>query len=116
MAFLDDDLVQTRRDTLVKDVYKTASCKYSKLLSSSGNGQFPEEQRKRLSAFVNSAHKFGKKVRLWASPENRIVWKVLLSCGVDLINTDKLAELRDFLLSENSVNNKSTDQNLDAHF
>ncbi|WP_317193247.1 hypothetical protein [Mucilaginibacter segetis] len=46
------------------------------------------------------AHKFGKRVRLWASPENTAVWKELLSCGVDLINTDKLAELKKFLLDD----------------
>ena len=41
----------------------------------------------------------GEKVRLWASPEKKIVWDELLKCGVDLINTDRLATLRKYLNS-----------------
>ncbi len=38
---------------------------------------------------------------LWASPEKAVVWDELLRCNVDLINTNKLVKLRDFLVSEN---------------
>eukprot|EP01037_Dinobryon_pediforme_P012054 gene12054-12144_t len=79
LAFIDEDLRKTSRDTTAANVYKLA-------------------KRTRLCAYVSMAHKYGKKVRLWASPENKIVWKELLKCGVDLINTDKLAVLKDFLL------------------
>jgi hypothetical protein len=44
----------------------------------------------------------GEKVRLWASPEKKAVWDVLLKCGVDLINTDRLVTLRQYL-STNTV-------------
>lgn len=50
-----------------------------------------------LKAWVDQAHQEGKKVRLWASPENKKVWKLLLKTGVDLLNTDKLAALQQFL-------------------
>lgn len=103
LAFIDEDLTKTYRDTLSKNIYQTASCKYSKMLGWNGKGEMPVAERKKLCAFVAMAHKFGKKVRLWASPENEGVWKGLLSCGVDLINTDKLAELKVFLQERNSV-------------
>lgn len=103
LAFIDEDLTKTYRDTLVSNVYQTASCKYSKMLGWNGKGEMPIAQRKKLCAFVAMAHKFGKKVRLWASPENENVWKGLLNCGVDLINTDKLPELKSFLLARSNV-------------
>ncbi|HVW95260.1 MAG TPA: phosphatidylinositol-specific phospholipase C/glycerophosphodiester phosphodiesterase family protein [Mucilaginibacter sp.] len=99
MAFIDEDLRKTSQDTSSANVYKLASCKYSKLLSWNGEGQMPAAEKARLCAYVEMAHRFGKKVRLWASPEKRNVWDQLLDCGVDLINTDKLEELRDFLLA-----------------
>jgi hypothetical protein len=39
----------------------------------------------------------GAKVRLWASPERKAVWDELLKCGVDLINTDQLVTLKNYL-------------------
>ena len=99
LAFIDEDLRETSRDTTSANVYKLSSCKYSKILSWEGRGDFPEDERKRLCTYVIMAHRFGKKVRLWASPENSIVWEELLKCGVDLINTDKLVSLKNFLLS-----------------
>jgi hypothetical protein len=92
--------MQVAQDTLTKNVYQTASCRYSRLLKWNGEGSLPLAERQRLCRYVAMAHKFGKRVRLWASPENTIVWKELLNCGVDLINTDKLVELKNFLLSD----------------
>lgn len=97
LAFIDEDLMQVKQDTLAKNLYQTASCKYSHLLKWDGKGNFSPFERQRLRMYVMLAHRFGKKVRLWASPENEIVWRELLNCGVDLINTDKLAELHNFL-------------------
>ncbi len=97
LAFIDEDLMQAKQDTLAKNLYQTASCKYSHLLKWNGKGVFSPLEKLRLCTYVMLAHRFGKKVRLWASPENEVVWKELLSCGVDLINTDKLVELKKFL-------------------
>jgi glycerophosphoryl diester phosphodiesterase len=36
-------------------------------------------------------------VRFWATPESPAVWGELVDAGVDLINTDDLAGLREFL-------------------
>jgi hypothetical protein len=97
LAFIDEDLMQVKQDTLSKNLYQTASCKYSHLLKWDGKGNFSPFERQRLRTYVMMAHRFGKKVRLWASPENETVWRELLNCGVDLINTDRLVELKNFL-------------------
>lgn len=102
LAFIDEDLRKTAKDTTA-NVYTMASCKYSKLVKWAGIGNMPDNQQKRLCAYVATAHKYGEKVRLWASPENDMVWRELLKCGVDLINTDKLATLKDFLLSSHKI-------------
>jgi hypothetical protein len=63
-----------------------------------GEGPMPEAERTKLQEFVAKAHKYNRLVRFWATPENPVVWERLLAAGVDLINTDKLPELRRFLL------------------
>lgn len=99
-AFIDEDLMKSRNDTLSPGLYQTASCKYSNMINWDGNGAMPEKDRCRLMKYVELAHKYQKKVRLWASPEKEEVWKELLNCGVDLINTDHLSALKNFLLLE----------------
>jgi hypothetical protein len=101
LAFIDDDLRKAARDTIAH-VSTMASCKYSKLIKWKGNGAMPDHEKARLVSYVDKAHKNGDQVRLWASPDNKTVWKEILNCGVDLINTDKLVALKNFLVAENS--------------
>jgi len=65
-----------------------------------GTGPMPEAERMKLKEFVARAHKRGRMVRFWATPETPALWRELLAADVDLINTDKLAELRAFLEKE----------------
>lgn len=97
LAFIDDDLRKIARDTVTHNVFTMASCKYSWLLHWDGKGQIPFYEKQRLCAFVVIAHSMGAKVRLWASPERKAVWDELLKCGVDLINTDHLVTLKNYL-------------------
>lgn len=72
-----------------------------------GVGQMPADERERLGEIVKVSHEKGRRVRFWATPDNRspareALWHELISASVDLINTDDLESLREFLLS-NSV-------------
>jgi hypothetical protein len=58
-----------------------------------------DAERQKLREFVAKAGKHKRMVRFWGTPENRTVWQELRDAGVDLINTDKLAELQEFLRS-----------------
>lgn len=100
LVFMDDDLRQTGADTTGK-TYRTASCKYSRILKWKGKGEISPKQKQLLADYVTRAHQCGMKVRLWASPENTTVWNELLKCNVDLINTNKLNRLKNFLIAEN---------------
>jgi hypothetical protein len=62
-----------------------------------GTGAMPDDEQKKLRAFVAKAHKQGRKVRFWATPETEAMWKELLAADVDFLNTDKLKELEKFL-------------------
>lgn len=99
LAFIDKDLRKGVRDTVGANIYAMASCKYSKLIKWNGYGTLPASQKARLINYVTAAHSRGERVRLWASPENKTVWKELLKCGVDLINTNQLVALKRFLIS-----------------
>ncbi len=62
-----------------------------------GVGPMPEVEREKLRQLTRRAHLQGRRLRLWAAPDNEAGWKELFEAGVDLLNTDKLAELEGFL-------------------
>lgn len=67
-----------------------------------GEGEMPQDQRAKLDEIVATAHDNGWEVRFWATPdepgpEREAIWTVLDEAGVDLINTDDLAGLQEFL-------------------
>ncbi|MFJ7415988.1 phosphatidylinositol-specific phospholipase C/glycerophosphodiester phosphodiesterase family protein [Streptomyces sp. NPDC098077] len=67
-----------------------------------GDGPFPRAERDRLRALVATAHREGRRIRFWATPdlpgpEREAVWSELLAAGVDHLNTDDLAGLERFL-------------------
>lgn len=67
-----------------------------------GDGPMPATERDKLREFVGKAHKHGRMVRFWATPEKPELWKELLAAKVDLINADRLVQLRQFLI-ENAL-------------
>lgn len=95
LVMLDDMLDQVLTGNQ-NHLFAMASCKYSKVLHWTGKSRIPAKEKTKLLNLVKIAHSQGKKVRLWASPENENVWNELLNCGVDYINTDKLVKLKDF--------------------
>ena len=73
-----------------------------------GEGAMPAEERKKLIRIVAAAHAKERRVRFWntpdkPSPARTAVWLELLSAGVDLINTDDLEGLQQFLLEHDPV-------------
>jgi hypothetical protein len=72
---------------------------YYKIIRWNGQGSISQEEKLILEKLAQAVHSQGKKLRLWASPENENVWQVLLDAGVDFVNTDKLQELQSFMQS-----------------
>jgi hypothetical protein len=60
-------------------------------------GPIPDAERRKIRDLVAQAHAQGRRLRFWATPDTPEVWQVLRAEGVDLIGTDHLVGLRDFL-------------------
>lgn len=101
-AFVDDRLNENTAKSA--DVYLMSSCKYSKFLHWAGKGVISQKEDLKFKIAIEQAHQQGKKVRLYAAPENKAVWRYLLTAGVDLINTDELSTLKTFLTDKENVN------------
>ena len=82
------------------DLLPWISASWPSLIKWDGTGAMPDVERASLREVVGKAHKRGRMVRFWATPERPEVWKELVGADVDLINTDMLAELRSFLLKQ----------------
>ena len=98
-VFIDENLIQMAKEKNPADLCPIASCQYNRIVGRKGQETISKKEKDALCRYVQIAHQNGKKVRLWASPEDAGVWKELLNCGVDLINTDNLVELKTFLLN-----------------
>lgn len=57
-----------------------------------------EAEIRRIYEFAAKAKAQGKKIRLWATPENEELWEELVKAEVGLINTDDLGRLRRYLM------------------
>jgi glycerophosphoryl diester phosphodiesterase len=99
-VFVDADLRKINQEEPFPEMFTTASCKYSSLITWRGKGTISGFEKERLQELVARAHLSGTKVRLWGSPENERVWHFLRNCGVDLINTDKLIALKRFFIKD----------------
>lgn len=93
-----DDLTSGASATLVPVI----SEQWGKFFQWRGNEPMPAGERMQLEEFVAKAHQQGRWVRFWGAPDRPEVWRVLYDAGVDLINTDRLEGLRDFLRSQMS--------------
>ena len=84
------------------------SDKWSNHFSWCGQGPMPTNQKARLDSLVRLAHGQKKWIRFWATDvrppsAQQDLWAELLQAGVDLINTDKLADFRAWLKHSSKV-------------
>jgi len=63
-----------------------------------GTGIMSAKDREKLDKVVQQAHSKGRKLRFWATPEKEAFWQMQLDSKIDVINTDRLKELKLFLL------------------
>jgi hypothetical protein len=77
--------------------------RFSKIVKWNGKGEIKARELDKIKQLTAKAHAEGKLVRLWASPEEELVWETLLDAGVDLINTDLITQLQNFLTEREKV-------------
>ena len=62
-----------------------------------GAEEMPPDDKRRLDEIVAKAHQQGRRVRFWGAPDQPVFWREMLAHRVDLINTDDLSGLQQFL-------------------
>ena len=65
-----------------------------------GEGECPAGDLAKLHSIVARCHAQGRRLRFWATRDRPQAWQFLQANGVDILGTDHLAELRQYLLSE----------------
>jgi len=110
-ALLSEKTRLVALDGRVKDLNGSApatimplsSERWGSLFKWRGVGPMPEDEATYLKELAQRAHAQGRKIRFWAIPDNPAGWAALRQAGVDLINTDRLAQLRHHLLDNTKV-------------
>lgn len=62
-----------------------------------GTGPLPPAEKARVREIVAKAHTHGRRVRFWGSPDKPVFWQEMFDDDVDLINTDNLGGVEEFL-------------------
>ncbi|SDS71046.1 alkaline phosphatase [Mucilaginibacter mallensis] len=70
---------------------------FSKYVHWNGKGVLNSEEVARVSAGIDSVHAAGKMIRFYETPDTKSSWLALIRLKVDVIGTDKVEELGDFL-------------------
>lgn len=56
----------------------------------------PQDSTGSLEQLVKKVHSMGKLLRLWGTPDDPSSWKRFQQAGIDIINTDKVEECRNY--------------------
>ena len=94
--FFDDDLKQPHSADQWQRVH-LVSLPFDKISQWKGAGPVPHKDLQILRHTIDSVHNAGKPIRFWAAPDNREAWKQQEKLGVDLIGTDLIGELANYL-------------------
>ncbi len=65
-----------------------------------GYKDFPEKEKEHLLTLIEKVHNEGRMIRFWGSPDNLRSWELLYTNDIDLINTDKVSELYNFIVEQ----------------
>ena len=60
-----------------------------------------KDSTSQLKELVEQVHEMNKLLRLWGTPDDPSSWKRFQQLGVDIINTDKVEECRNYFINSN---------------
>ena len=82
------------------------SLPFNKLSGWKGSGFLINEEKEKITQVIDSAHSKGKPIRFWAAPDTETSWKWQMKLGADLIGTDRINDLANFLRKEKKEQKK----------
>ena len=95
-VFFDDDLKLSHTISEWERVGQV-SLEFTKFSTWKGKSSIEPEDKNLLRQVIDSVHRAGKTIRFWAAPDNKASWILQMELGVDLIGTDKIDKLANFL-------------------
>ncbi len=94
--FFDDDL-KLHHNAAEWERVGLVSLPFVRFSAWKGENSLEQKDKKLLKHTIDSVHLAGKTIRFWAVPDNETSWTMQMKLGVDLIGTDKIDELANFL-------------------
>ena len=79
---------------------------FGKYVKWDGRRDLTDNETGRIKGGIDSVHSAGKKIRFWETPDTKKSWQQLMTLGVDVIGTDAIEELGDFLNKESNQETK----------
>ncbi len=95
-VFIDGRLSDLGK-SISKNVMPLISINWKKEFNWRGYKEFPSKEEEHLLELIKKVHSEQKMIRFWGSPDNLKSWELLYLNNVDLINTDKIAELYNYI-------------------
>lgn len=97
LMFIDGRLSDVSATAPLPQTIPLISDSYDDKFKWNGKGDMPADERFKLRRMAQLVHAQGGKFRLWGVPDTEDAWREFYDAGVDLVNTDKLAPLAEFL-------------------
>jgi len=94
--FFDDDL---KLPHLISEWERVGqvSLHFTKFSTWKGKSSVDPKDKNLLRQVIDSVHMAGKTIRFWGAPDNKASWILQMELGADLIGTDKIDKLANFL-------------------
>lgn len=94
--FIDGRLADLGRG-YSKELEPWISANFAKHVRFNDKGKLTRKSQSKIKSIVKSVHKEGKKIRFWNTQDTEYMWKVLKKLKVDIIGTDKVEQLHEFM-------------------
>lgn len=96
---LDGRLSDLTAGPVNRNLTPLISSDWNDVFSWRGGDPMPEAEQDQLRTLVQLAQENGVRLRFWSAPDIPPAWEVQFEAGVDLINTDRIDALSQFLRS-----------------
>ncbi|MEO6290817.1 MAG: hypothetical protein ABIO76_12895, partial [Ginsengibacter sp.] len=100
--FFDDDL-KLKHNIDEWNRVGQVSLSFERFSNWKGLDSLETKDKRSLQITIDSVHHVGKTLRFWAAPDSKLSWQTQMNLGVDLIGTDRIEELADFINSNGHI-------------